>query len=131
MEEQIEQIKKTALEEISKAENLQELENARVKYLGKKGELTAVLRGMGGLSPEERPRIGGLVNTAKENVEKLIQEKEEKFKTDELNKKLEEEKIDITLPSRKLKRGSIHPVNRILQTYNHMGIQCARLIARS
>ena len=57
MKEQIENIKKTAIEEIAKAEDLQTLENARVKYLGKKGELTAVLRGMGGLSPEERPII--------------------------------------------------------------------------
>ena len=86
MKEQIENIKKTAIEEIAKAEDLQTLENARVKYLGKKGELTAVLRGMGGLSPEERPIIGGLVNEAKESLEKLIEEKEEKFKLEELNK---------------------------------------------
>ena len=79
MKEQIESIKQTAIEEIAKAEDLQTLENARVKYLGKKGELTAVLRGMGGLSPEERPVIGGLVNEAKESLEKLIEEKEEKF----------------------------------------------------
>ena len=115
MKEQIENIKKTAIDEIAKAEDLQTLENARVKYLGKKGELTAVLRGMGGLSPEERPIIGGLVNEAKESLEKLIQEKEEKFKAEELNKKLEAEKIDITLPSTKMKRGSIHPVNRIIE----------------
>ena len=115
MKEQIENIKKTAIEEIAKAEDLQTLENARVKYLGKKGELTAVLRGMGGLSPEERPIIGGLVNEAKESVEKLIEEKEEKFKAEELNKKLEAEKIDITLPSTKMKRGSLHPVTRIIE----------------
>ena len=115
MKEQIEKIKKTAIDEIAKAEDLQTLEDARVKYLGKKGKLTAVLRGMGGLSPEERPIIGGLVNEAKEILEKLIQEKEEKFKAEELNKKLEAEKIDITLPSTKMKRGSIHPVNRIIE----------------
>lgn len=115
MKEQIENIKKTAIEEIAKAEDLQTLENARIKYLGKKGELTAVLRGMGGLSPEERPIIGGLVNEAKESLEKLIEEKEEKFKIEELNKKLEAEKIDITLPSTKMKRGSLHPVTRIIE----------------
>ena len=64
MKEQIESIKQTAIEEIAKAEDLQTLENARVKYLGKKGELTAVLRGMGGLSPEERPVIGCLLYTS-------------------------------------------------------------------
>ena len=115
MKEQIESIKQTAIEEIAKAEELQTLENARVKYLGKKGELTAVLRGMGGLSPEERPVIGELVNEAKESLEKLIEEKEEKFKIEELNKKLEAEKIDITLPSTKMKRGSLHPVSRIIE----------------
>ena len=115
MKEQIESIKQTAIEEIAKAEDLQTLENARVKYLGKKGELTAVLRGMGGLSPEERPVIGGLVNEAKESLEKLIEAKEEKFKIEELNKKLEAEKIDITLPSTKMKRGSLHPVSRIIE----------------
>ena len=115
MKEQIENIKKMAIDEIAKAEDLQMLENARVKYLGKKGELTAVLRGMGSLSPEERPIIGGLVNEAKENVERLIKEKEEKFKIEELNKKLEAEKIDITLPSTKMKRGSLHPVTRIIE----------------
>ena len=79
MKEQIENIKKTAIEEIAKAEDLQTLENSRVKYLGKKGELTAVLRGMGSLSPEERPIIGGLVNEAKAVLENLIEEKETKF----------------------------------------------------
>jgi len=64
-----------------------------------------VLRGMGGLSPEERPIIGSLVNEVRDGLEKLIQEKEEKFKTrKELNKKLEAEKIDITLPSTKIEK---------------------------
>ena len=93
MKEQIENIKKTAIVEIAKAGDLQTLENVKVKYLGKKGELTVVLRGMGNLNPEERPIIGGLVNEAKESLEKLIEEKEEKFKAEELNKKLEAEKI--------------------------------------
>ena len=115
MKEQIANIKKMAKEDILGAMDLQSLDCARVKYLGKKGELTAVLRGMGGLTPEERPIIGALVNEVRDELEKLIQEKEEKFKLEELNKKLEEEKIDITLPSTKMKRGSLHPVNRIIE----------------
>jgi len=115
MKEQIEQIAKMAKEDILGAVDLQSLDVARVKYLGKKGELTAVLRGMGGLSPEERPLIGSLVNEVRDELEKLIQEKEEKFKIEELNKKLESEKVDITLPSSKMKRGSLHPVNRIIE----------------
>ena len=115
MKEQIQQIAKMAKEDILGAVDLQSLDAARVKYLGKKGELTAVLRGMGGLSPEERPIIGSLVNEVRDELEKLIQENEEKFKLEELNKKLEAEKIDITLPSSKIKRGSLHPVNRIVE----------------
>ena len=115
MKEQIEQIKIKSIEEIKNSTDLKNLEELRVKYLGKKGELTAGLRGMKDLSPEERPVIGNLVNEVKAEVEKLIEEKETIFKQEELNKKLEAEKIDITLPGSKLKRGSLHPVNRIIE----------------
>ncbi len=115
MKEQIEQIKQNAVNEIKNSTNLKNLEELRIKYLGKKGELTAVLRGMKDLSPEERPVIGNLVNEAKAEVENLIEEKETQFKKEELDKKLESEKIDITLPGSKIKRGSMHPVNRIIE----------------
>ena len=115
MKEQIEQIKTLAKEEIASAGDLQALDVARVKYLGKKGELTAVLRGMGALSPEERPVIGELVNKVRDELEALIKEKEEKLEEEKLNQKLESEKIDITLPASKVKRGSKHPVNRIIE----------------
>ena len=104
MKEQIEQIKLKSIEEIKNSTDLKNLEELRVKYLGKKGELTAVLRGMKDLSPEERPIIGNLVNEVKAELENLIEEKETLFKQEELNKKLEAEKIDITLPGSKLKR---------------------------
>ena len=115
MKEQIEQIKQKSIEEIGNSKDLKSLEELRIKYLGKKGELTAVLRGMKDLSPEERPVIGNFVNEVKEKLENLIQEKEEAFKKKELNKRLEAEKIDVTLPGNKLKRGSLHPVNRIIE----------------
>ena len=115
MKEQIEQIRKNATEEVSKVTDAKELNDIRVKYLGKKGELTAVLRGMGALSAEERPVIGSLVNVVRDELEKLISEKEEFYKQEELNRKLETEKIDITLPSAKVKRGSKHPLNRIIE----------------
>ena len=115
MKEQIEKIKITAKEEVKNALDLQSLDEVRVKYLGKKGELTGVLRGMGAISQEERPIIGGLVNTAKEEIENDIKEKEEELEVIELNKKLESENIDITLPSVKVKRGSKHPINRIIE----------------
>ena len=101
MQEKIKKIKDTSTKEILEINDLKELNDLRVKYLGKKGELTSVLRGMGGLTPEERPIIGAAVNEVRDELEKLIQEKEEK--------------IDITLPSTKMKRGSLHPVNRIIE----------------
>ena len=115
MKEQIEQIRKNATEEISKVTDAKELNDIRVKYLGKKGELTGILRGMGALSNEERPIIGSLVNVVRDELEKLISEKEEFYKQEELNRKLETEKIDITLPATKVKRGSKHPLNRIIE----------------
>lgn len=114
MKEQIAKIKEISLVEISKAENLQELDNIRVKYLGKKGELTAVLRGMGALAPEERPIIGSLVNEVKDALENEIEKKEEILKNEELVKKLETENIDVTEPSKKVELGSIHPLTQVI-----------------
>lgn len=115
MKDQIEQIKLNAKEEIEKVSDIKNLADLKIKYLGKKGELTSVLRGMGALSPEERPVIGSLVNVVRDELEGLIFEKEEYFKQIELNKKLESEKIDITLPSKKAIRGSKHPMNLVIE----------------
>ena len=115
MEEKIKEIEQKSIKEISEAKNVKELNDLRVKYLGKKGELTTILRGMGELSPEERPQIGSLVNVVKANLENIIQENEAKYQEEELNRKLKEETIDITLPSTKIKRGSKHPVNRVIE----------------
>ena len=78
MKEKLEAISKMSKEKIDEIKDSQALNDFKVKVLGKKGELTVVLRGMGNLNPEERPIIGGLVNEAKESLEKLIEEKEEK-----------------------------------------------------
>ncbi len=115
MKEQIEQIKISAKEEIKNADTLANLNELRVKYLGKKGQLTSILRGMGALSPEERPIIGGIVNTVRDELENTIKQKEEELEKIEMSKQLENEKIDITLPGSKMKRGSKHPVNRIIE----------------
>ena len=115
MKEQIESIKEKAMQKIAEATNMQELNEVRVEFLGKKGELTAVLRGMGGLSPEERPIIGALVNEVRDALESKISEEEAKLKEKELQAKLEKEKIDITIPSTKIIRGSKHPLNRVIE----------------
>ena len=115
MEEQIRMIKDVAVGDINKATNAKELDDVRVKYLGKKGELTAILRGMGTLTPEERPIIGSKVNKVRDELENLIKTREEEFEKEELERKLKEETIDITLPASKVKRGSKHPLNRIIE----------------
>ena len=115
MKEQIESIKQKALEKIAEAKDMQTLNEVRVEFLGKKGELTAVLRGMGGLSPEERPVIGALVNEVRDALEEKISTAEAELKEKELQAKLEKEKIDITIPSTKIIRGSKHPLNRVIE----------------
>ncbi len=115
MEENISKIREEALENIISANDAKELNDARVKYLGKKGELTSILRGMGSLSPEERPIIGSKVNEVRDELEKLITKRENEFEKQELERKLKEERIDITLPADKVKRGSKHPLNRIIE----------------
>ena len=115
MKEQIAQIKENSINEIENTKDLKQLQDIKVKYLGKKGELTQVLRTMGTLAKEERPVIGSLVNEVREKIENLIVKKEEEFKQIELNKKLESERIDITLPSKKMVRGSKHPMNLVIE----------------
>ncbi len=115
MKEEIAEIQTRAMEEIAQVTDVKQLNDVRVKYLGKKGELTAVLRGMGALSAEERPVIGSLVNVVRDELEGAIAKKEEAFEKAELKEKLQKETIDITLPATKVKRGSKHPINRIIE----------------
>ena len=115
MKEKLEQINKEAIEQINKVNSLQEINELRVRYLGKKGELTAILKGMGSLSPEERPKMGSIVNVVRDSIVGAIEEKENELKEKEMNEKLEKERIDVTLPSTKITRGSKHPINRIIE----------------
>ncbi|CDE83285.1 phenylalanine--tRNA ligase alpha subunit [Clostridium sp. CAG:273] len=115
MKEQIEKIRQSALEEIKNANDEKVLNDARVKYLGKKGELTLILRGMGEIAPEERPVIGSLVNEVRDELENLIEEREMEFKTAEIKRKLEHEKIDVTMPGKKVNLGSVHPITQIIK----------------
>ncbi len=115
MKEKIRQIEESAEKELVNSKNAKELDDLRIKYLGKKGELTQVLRGMKDLSAEERPIIGGIVNKLRDKLEQIIKEKEQQFEIEKLQEKIENEKIDITLPSTKVKRGSKHPLNRVIE----------------
>ena len=115
MEEKIAEIKSKSIAEIENCKTQKELNDLKVKYLGKKGELTLVLRGMGALSPEERPIIGSLVNKVRDELNLLFESKEEKFKKQELANKLATENIDITEPSKKIQLGSIHPITQVIK----------------
>lgn len=114
MKQKLETIKSEAFAAISSAQNIQDIENVRVKYLGKKGELTAILKMMGGLSPEERPIMGQLVNSAKAEVEAVLGEKAEEMKSAAAKQKLKDETIDITMPPKVSKTGKLHPLNTVL-----------------
>lgn len=115
MKEEIKKIEENAITELNNCNELKELEELRVKYLGKKGELTALLKMMGSLSKEERPVIGSLVNKVRDELEETISSKEKVLRKQEIEKKLESEKIDVTLPSSKIRRGSKHPINRVIE----------------
>ena len=114
MKEQLTGILESAKAAIAAADSEQAIEELRVKYLGKKGELTALLKQMGSLSPEERPKMGQLVNEAKAQVEALIGEKAAELKEKATELKLKEETIDITMPAKSVKRGKLHPLNTVL-----------------
>lgn len=115
MKEKIEKIEKEAKELLEKIENMQALNEIKIKYLGKKSELSNLLKEMANLSKEERPIIGALANKVRKEIEEKISEKEAILAQKELNEKLQKESIDITLPSTKIKRGSKHPVNRVIE----------------
>ena len=114
MKEKLNSIRQSALEQINQRDtDNAKLEEIRVKYLGKKGELTAVLRGMGQLAPEERPVIGQTANELREDIEKAIAEKKQSLAAAALELKLKDEKLDVTVPGKKSKIGHIHPLTLV------------------
>ena len=110
MKEKLEALKAQALEELAAVTSLDALKDLRVKYLGKKGPMTEILRGMGKLPAEERPKIGQIVNEIKAELEGKINEATAFLEKKALADKLANEQVDITLPGRKPKTGHLHPV---------------------
>ena len=115
MKEQLEQIKRNALTALEQAETPAMLEELRVKLLGKKGELTAVLKLMGKLSPEERPVMGQLANTVRADIEAKLEERKAAIHSAALEAKLASEAIDVTIPGEEVAIGHQHPMNQVLQ----------------
>ena len=118
-------MEKEARARIAAAMDEQQLHEARVAFLGKKGRLTAVLRSMKDLSAEERPKMGALANKIRNEIEELEGQKKEEIKARMLNARIESERIDITLPSRQMRKGHIHPLNKalreIVKSFTRMG----------
>jgi phenylalanyl-tRNA synthetase alpha chain len=109
----IKEIRNFALKSIESTNSLEELENIRLKYLGKKGELTHFLRNLGSLSQEERPIIGKEINILKNEIETGLENKNKILKDKEIYAKLHSESVDITLPSRNIITGRIHIIRKV------------------
>ena len=114
MKQQLEAIRKAAFDAISDAGKAEDLEALRVRYLGKKGELTAVLKQMGKLSAEERPVIGQLANDVRAKLEANIEEKTKELADKAMELKLKSEAVDVTIPGKQEKIGVKHPMYQVL-----------------
>ena len=114
MRQKLEEIRERAAQALESATDLACVEELRVKFLGKKGELTAILKQMGGVAPEERPVLGQLANEARGYIEQIITKKNEELQSAALANRLLEEKIDVTAPSKRRKLGNKHPLTIVL-----------------
>jgi len=115
MKEQLHSIHQEAIEKIKKSDSAKHLQELKVAYLGKKGSITSVLRGMGKLSKEERPVIGEIANKVRESITHSIENKKEELDRHALEKKLEAESIDVTLPGRPVETGGPHLLTKIIE----------------
>ena len=114
MKEQLESIREAARQELAKIESRAGLDAARVRFLGKKGELTAVLKQMGKLTAEERPVIGQLANEVRAYIEQIVETREKELKAEETARQLENERIDVTMPGKCRPLGHKHPLSIVL-----------------
>ncbi|MET3686718.1 phenylalanyl-tRNA synthetase alpha chain [Priestia megaterium] len=115
MKERLQELQQEAIAKVEAASALKELNDVRVAYLGKKGPITEVLRGMGKLSPEERPVMGALANEVREAIASKIEEKQTALEAAEVERKLASETIDVTLPGRPVKAGTHHPLTSVVE----------------
>ena len=110
----LEELAKSSITKIEESESLTQVEDLRVKLLGKKGELTDLLKMMRDLSKEERPVIGKLANEIRDDLTTRIGEKKEALEVEALNERLAAETIDVTLPGRQLKKGQTHVIHQVM-----------------
>ena len=128
MKEKLQGILQTAKEQLAAAKDSRALDEARVKFLGKKGELTALLKGMKDVAAEERPVVGQLINDVRAEIETIIDKQKKLIEQAALEKKLEAETIDVTLPGEDVVIGKKHPLNIVLDELVYVGTEERMLI---
>ena len=128
MREELFKIKEASLNNIKDAIDLKTIEEIKIKYLGKKGALTGLLKEMGKLSKEERPKMGALANEIRENIENSLKEKENIIKNALLEEKLKAERIDVTLETHNLILGHYHPLKRTIEDLEDLFIKMGFLV---
>ena len=129
MKEKLKAIQEKAMAAFQEAKEMKDIDDLKVKYLGKKGELTAILKEMGKLSAEERPIIGQMANDVRQNLEKMLDEAKVRLAAAEMAHRLEKEKIDVTMPGRARAEGHKHPMSivtdEICSIFMGMGYEVA------
>lgn len=115
MGDKIQEMTEAVKKKLSEIKTLQELQELKVKYLGKKGEVTSMLKGLGGMAPEERPIFGQKVNALREELEKSMERREREVKERMMEQRLQKEKIDVTMPGKNIELGSVHPITQVIQ----------------
>ena len=129
IQEQLQELNTLAVNAIASTESLDDLEQLRVKYLGKKGQVSQILRGMGKLSPEERPVVGSLANVVKEEVQVSLEQRKQDLQQAQIEAQIQAETLDVTMPGVSRPLGRIHPLNgvvdRVLDIFVGLGYTVA------
>ncbi|MDO5037662.1 MAG: phenylalanine--tRNA ligase subunit alpha [Tissierellia bacterium] len=123
MREQLQNLHDQALEALEKANHLEEVESIRLKYFGKKGEMTQILRGMGKLSKEERPKMGALANEVREKLEKALEERKALLEEKKIDLQMEAEDLDVTLTKETIRLGHRHPLLQTMEELENLFIE--------
>ncbi|MCI5621318.1 MAG: phenylalanine--tRNA ligase subunit alpha [Lachnospiraceae bacterium] len=127
MKEKLQSIREQAIADIENSANLETLNEVRMSILGKKGELSAVLKGMKDVAPEDRPKVGQWVNETKEAIESALDEKKKMLEEEKLRLRYESEKIDVTMPAEQRAHGNLHPItqvrNQLTDIFGSMGFE--------
>ncbi|KUO59245.1 MAG: phenylalanine--tRNA ligase subunit alpha [Gracilibacter sp. BRH_c7a] len=129
MREEIPKIKEETLSELQKVSSIEELQELKVRVMGKKGSLTSLLKQMGSLKPEERPQMGQIINDVRNDLEEAWEEKKIILEKEALNRRLDQERIDISLPGTPFPRGHQHPLSKVIEEIEDIFLGMGFMIA--